>query len=89
MDEIKSLGIVIEEFGNTAFIVRSIPIWIPNGLENEFVSDIINHIINNRETGKAKMYDSLAKSLSCKESIKANMHIDREEVKKLMSDLIM
>lgn len=87
MDEIKSLGIVIEEFGNTAFIVRSIPIWIPNGLENEFVSDIINHIINNRETGKAKMYDSLAKSLSCKESIKANMHIDREEVKKLMSDL--
>lgn len=87
MEEIKQLGIVIDEFGSNAFIVRSVPIWIPRGLETEFVSDIIIHVINNRETGKAKMYDSLAKSLSCKESIKANMHIDRLEVKKLMNDL--
>lgn len=85
--KLDSLGFSIEEFGNNTIIVRSIPSWIPNGLEIEFINDIIQHLIINAPVNKSIMYDSLAKKLSCKQSIKAGMHIRTDEVKSLLNDL--
>lgn len=85
--KLKNLGITLEEFGNNTIIVRSIPSWIPNGLEIEFIQDIIQHLIINAPINKSIMYDSLAKKLSCKQSIKAKMHIRLDEVKSLLNDL--
>ena len=86
-DKLSSLGIAIDEFGNNVIIVRSIPLWIPNGNELEFIHDIIQHLIINEPINKSIMYDSLAKKLSCKQSIKAQMHIREDEVKTLLQDL--
>lgn len=85
--KLSSLGITIDEFGNNVIIVRSIPLWIPNGNELEFIHDIIQHLIINEPINKSIMYDSLAKKLSCKQSIKAQMHIREDEVKTLLKDL--
>lgn len=85
--DIKKLGIEFEEFGNNAIVIRTIPTWIPQNLEVEFLSDIFNHYMSSMFVDKAKMYDSLAKSLSCKKSIKANMKITLEEVKTLLTNL--
>ena len=85
--KLSSLGITIDEFGNNVIIVRSIPLWIPNGNELEFIHDIIQHLIINEPINKSIMYDSLAKKLSCKQSIKAQMHIREDEVKTLLQDL--
>ena len=87
INEIKKLNIELEEFGNNTILVRVIPTWIPKGLEIEFIRDIINHIILNKDVSKGKMYDSLAKTLACKKSIKANMSITELEVKSLMEKL--
>lgn len=86
-DKLSNLGITIDEFGNNVIIVRSIPLWIPNGNELEFIHDIIQHLIINEPINKSIMYDSLAKKLSCKQSIKAQMHIREDEVKTLLQDL--
>ncbi len=87
LEKLIKLGISLEEFGNNTIIVRSIPSWIPNGLEIEFINDIIQHLIINAPVNKSIMYDSLAKKLSCKQSIKAGMHIRIDEVKSLLNDL--
>ncbi len=87
LEKLTNLGITLEEFGNNTIIVRSIPSWIPNGLEIEFINDIIQHLIINAPVNKSIMYDSLAKKLSCKQSIKAGMHIRTDEVKSLLNDL--
>lgn len=87
LEKLISLGITLEEFGNNTIIVRSIPSWIPNGLEIEFINDIIQHLIISAPVNKSIMYDSLAKKLSCKQSIKAGMHIRVDEVKSLLNDL--
>lgn len=87
LTELKKLGIESEIFSNTSVLVRAIPTWIPNGLEVEFIHDIINHILTNQKTGKIVMYDSLAKKLSCKKSIKAHMDITEQEVKELLNKL--
>ncbi len=86
-NELSKLGIKFEPFGGTTIIVREIPLWIPKNLEIEFISDIINHLINNQNVSKSIMYESLAKKLSCKKSIKANTFILESEVKELINSL--
>ena len=60
---------------------------VPKDLEVEFTSDVINHLIHDQKADIDVMYDSLAKSLACKKSIKANMHILESEVKSLLENL--
>jgi len=86
-DEFAKLGITIEPFGPTALVVRTVPTWIPESLESEFLHDMINHLLHEKTTGKARLYDSLAKKLSCKQSIKAHMKIRPDEVGQLLKDL--
>lgn len=86
-NELNKLGIKFEPFGGTTIIVREIPLWIPKNLEIEFINDIINHLINNQNVSKSIMYESLAKKLSCKKSIKANTFILESEVKELINSL--
>lgn len=87
INELEKLGIEAESFGDKTIIVRTIPEWIPEGLEAEFVRDIIEHLRKGLKADRNVMIDSLAKSLACKKSIKANMHIRNDEVNKLLSDL--
>lgn len=87
LPELEKLGITAELFGNTSLIIREIPTWIPKDLEVEFIHDIINHLLINHKTGKMVMYDSLAKTMSCKKSIKAHMAITEQEVKELLAKL--
>lgn len=86
-EEFSNLGIDFDLFGNTSILVRAIPLWIKPGLEKEFVSDIIEHILNYRNSVVKTMLDGLAKKLSCKKSIKANMAITQEEISTLLQSL--
>ena len=86
-NDLNKLGIKFEPFGGTTIIVREIPLWIPKNLEIEFINDIINHLINNQNVSKSVMYESLAKKLSCKKSIKANTFILESEVNELLNNL--
>ena len=86
-DEIGKIGITYDDFGGNTIIVRTIPTWIPSDLQVEFISDIFNHYMNFTKANKHIMYESLAKSLSCKKSIKANMNITKEEIDTLLKNL--
>ena len=90
MDKINKIGIILEEFGQNTFIVRSIPIWIFRGKEKEFVEEIINKIIhsqNDKDYNQVDFLDSLAKSLACKKSIKGNEFHTALEIEYLLDEL--
>ena len=87
MSEIEKLGIKLEEFGGGTYLVREIPDWIFRGLEKEFVEEIVLNIVNQRKSEKYQFLDSLAKSLACKKSIKANEFVNKQEVEYLLQDL--
>ncbi len=88
-DEFVKLGIDYDYFGSNVLLIRKIPTWIPEKLKEEFISDIINYIVNNQKITKEILKDNLAKMLSCKKSIKANMNILDLEVKTLLEKLDM
>lgn len=87
IDEIKKLGIELEEFGTNSFLVRRIPVWIFRGKEKEFVDEIISQIISGNKNSKTDFLSSLAKSLACKKSIKGNEFHSQMEIEYLLEDL--
>ena len=88
IDFIKSLGIEIEEFGQSSFIVRSHPTWFKEGLEELFIRNILEKIITmNKDFDLEKFNDSISAMMACKASIKANDPISIEESRALIEQL--
>lgn len=85
---IKEMGFDIEEFGLNTFIVRSHPIWLPKGYEEEAIKKILDLIvIKEKNFDKEKFNDRIAMTVSCKLSIKANDNISIEEMETLINKL--
>ena len=85
---IRNIGIDIEEFGDSSFVVRAHPIWFKEGFEEYFVKNILEKIINNSKNFDLERFDdSLAASLACHSSIQANTEISIEEMRRIISDL--
>ena len=88
IDIVRNIGIEIEEFGESSFIVRSHPTWFKEGFEEYFVKNILESIINNAKNfDLEKFNDTLAASLACHSSIQANTQISIEEMNQVIKDL--
>ncbi|MGK7378370.1 DNA mismatch repair endonuclease MutL [Planococcus sp. 1R117A] len=80
-------GVFLEEFGDTSFIVREHPTWFPAGFEQEIVEDLIEQVLNDRKIDVKKLREDAAIMMSCKRSIKANHHLQKHEMERLLADL--
>ena len=88
IDFIKSLGIEIEEFGSSSFIIRSHPTWFKEGLEELFIKNILEKIITMGNNFDLERFnDSISAMMACKASIKANEPISIQEAKNLIDNL--
>lgn len=88
MKILTDLNFDIEEFGVNSYIIKSHPIWLPKNNEHESIKRIFDLIIDIKDNfNLEKFNDSLAKTMSCKMSIKANDSISIEEMEKVIDDL--
>lgn len=85
--KLEEVGIYLEEFGPTTFIVRDHPVWFPKGFEEEIVKELIEQVLTHRKTDVKKLREDAAIMMSCKRSIKANHFLTKEDMTKLMYDL--
>ena len=79
------IGLVINDI-NTIDIVR-VPTWFIEGYERIYTEEIVKFILEGKNIEIMDVKDSLAKSLSCKHSIRANKFINKNEIDKLFHDL--
>ena len=87
-DFIRSLNFDIEEFGMNTIIVKSHPVWLPEGNEIEAIKRIFELIISyEKNFNIEKFNENLATMMACKMSIKANTNLSLLEMKKLLEDL--
>ena len=85
---IRKLGIEIDEFGDTSFIIRSHPTWFKEGLEEVFINNVIEKVIAmNKNFDLERFNDNISAMMACKASIKANEPISVEESKELIERL--
>ena len=88
LDFIRGLGIEIEEFGDSSYVVKSHPTWFKEGLEEIFVQNVLEKIITmNKNFDLERFNDSISAMMACKASIKANTDISLEEMQKIIDDL--
>ena len=88
LDFINSLGIEIEEFGESSFIIRSHPTWFKEGLEEVFIKNVLEKIITmDKHFDLERFNDSISAMMACKASIRANTEISLEEMQKIIDNL--
>ena len=85
---IRSLGIEIEEFGDSSYVIKSHPTWFKEGLEEIFIKNVLEKIITmNKHFDLERFNDSISAMMACKASIKANTDLSMEEMQKVIDDL--
>lgn len=85
---LKDLGFDVEEFGNNSFIFRSHPVWLKKDYEEESIRKLLDLISTiEKDFSKEKFMESIAITMSCKLSIKANQNISMEEMELLIDKL--
>ena len=87
-EHLKELGFDIEEFGVNTFVIKAHPTWLREGYEEESIRRIIDLIVSGiSKLDPVKFNESIAITLACKMSIKANMHISHEAQEELLKEL--
>ena len=85
---LKELNFDIEEFGIKSVIVKAHPVWLPKGNEDNSIKKIIELVImKEKNFNLDKFNETIAATMACKMSIKANTAITMEEMENLINDL--
>jgi len=87
MSLLEEVGIYLEEFGPTSYIVREFPTWFPEGEETEVIENLIEQVLDSKKIDIGKLREEAAIMMSCKRSIKANHHLTMSDMERLLNDL--
>ncbi len=83
-----NMGFVFEEFGINTIKFTEHPIWLKEGYEEESIRKILDLLVlSKNDFDVIKFNESVAITLACKLSIKANYEISISEMEKIIEDL--
>ena len=86
-EQLESVGIFLEEFGQNSFIVRAHPTWYPAGEEESIIREMIDMLLMTGQVSVKKFREATAIMMSCKRSIKANHYLNDQQARILLADL--
>lgn len=87
IEELHQVGIFLEDFGTSSFVVREHPSWFPRGHETKIIESLIEQVLNHRKTDIKKLREEAAIMMSCKLSIKANHYLTMKDMEQLLESL--
>ncbi|SDC60531.1 DNA mismatch repair protein MutL [Terribacillus halophilus] len=85
--ELEAVGLFFESFGGHTYIVRSHPQWFPKGFEEEIIREIVEQVMKESKVDIHKLREEAAIMMSCKRSIKANHHLNHDDMFHLLEEL--
>lgn len=83
----EEVGIELEDFGQQSFIIRSHPTWYPVGKEESTIREMIDIFLEEGKVEVKSFREATAIMMSCKQSIKANHHLDERQARALLDEL--
>ncbi|AIO19453.1 DNA mismatch repair protein MutL [Candidatus Izimaplasma bacterium HR1] len=87
LEVFKPLGLELIVNDYMGVDILKVPTWFPETFERIYTEEIVRYVLEGKDVTIGEIRDSLAKSLSCKHSIKANKFINKNEIEKLLADL--
>jgi DNA mismatch repair protein MutL len=85
--ELEAIGLTLEPFGPTTVIVREHPTWFEKGQETETIKEMVDWILRDGNLTVAEFRERTAIMMSCKRSVRANMHLSDLQARTLLESL--
>ncbi|MCD7725922.1 MAG: DNA mismatch repair endonuclease MutL [Clostridiales bacterium] len=83
-----ALGFVIEEFGGSDYAIRGVPMDLYGYEEEQFFYEILDELAEESVTGTPESIRIRIATMACKAAVKGNTRLSREEVQKLIDELL-
>jgi DNA mismatch repair protein MutL len=88
LDSLKSLGVVIEEFGPTTFIVKGTPAILGNFEVEPLLKELMEDLESHGSSTKLEDHlDELFATMACHRQIRAGDHLSPREMQELVNEL--
>ena len=84
---LEEVGVYLDDFGQSSFVVREHPTWFPKGFEQEIIEELIEQVLQHKKADVKKLREDAAIMMSCKKSIKANYYLTKDQMVTLLADL--
>jgi|AKZA01.1.fsa_nt_gi DNA mismatch repair protein MutL len=82
------VGIHLETFGDTGYVIKQLPLWMKNIDEHVFIDTMMDEILQGKKIDVVKLQDHAIATLSCKASLKENMHLSVEGMQNIVDTLM-
>lgn len=87
MNELNEIGFVIEPLSETDYVIRQVPLWAKLDDLEDKIREIFALLMDAKKVDVKVLRDEIAKTISCKSSIKANHALSRREIDSLLEQL--
>lgn len=84
---LRVLGIELEVFGDTTFVVRQLPTWMQDMDEPAFIQDMIDIWMKDQVVNEEKLRHLAIATMACHSSIRFHRSLTMEEMKQVILDL--
>ena len=82
------IGIVIEPFGDSQVIIRAVPDFVTSGKDiKTVVTELMDRLLNFPQQDATALVHDLLASMACHSAIKANHHLELQEIRALLREL--
>ncbi len=88
LPDLEALGLVIEPFGGTTFVVKAVPGLLAKNQVTSLVQGIAETLMESGDTGiKEQWLENCLISMACHHAVQANRSMSHKEMKTLVTDL--
>ena len=88
LPDLAEMGLMIEPFGGTTFVVRAVPGLLENASVKTLVTEIVDTLMETEDTGiKDQWRETCLMSMACHHALRANRIMTRQEMETLIRDL--
>lgn len=87
LDELNRIGVQLEKFGKSAFVVRGLAAFISSSQLSETLDEMIDSIKNSGESTGMKKMEALAKTLAKRSSRRYGVTLSPDEISWLLEEL--
>lgn len=87
-EALENLGIVIEEFGEGTFLIRSVPSLLKEYDMKKIIKDVVGEISSiEREVSVTESIDKIISTIACHSSIRASEYLNIQKIQALLTEL--
>jgi len=85
--ELLNLGIHLDLISENEVVLRSIPLWIKEGTQEAFLSDLLERFEDERSLSTENLRKSALATMACHRSVRFNQQLSHQEMNQIIQEL--